>query len=136
LLGFNDGMPHLILDHSPNLDGLVDTGAVLEAARIAMVETGVFPLGGIRVRAHRATACVIADGNPAHAYCDVILRMGAGRPLDVRQAAGEHVFKALSQAFEPAFAKTTVALSFEIVEIHSDLTWKRNTIHTALGGKG
>lgn len=125
-------MPHVVIEYSANLDGLVDFEALIEAVRVAAVETGVFPLGGIRVRTHRAVHAVIADGNPAHAFLDATLKMGTGRDLETRKRAGAHVFQALSKALDPAFAKTTVALSCEIREIDPDLNWKRNTIHDAL----
>lgn len=125
-------MPHVVIEYSANLDGLVDFDALVEAVRVAAIETGVFPLGGIRVRTHRADHAVIADGDPAHAFVDATLKMGAGRDLETRRRAGAHVFAALSRALDPAFAKTTVALSFEIQEVHPDLNWKRNSIHEAL----
>lgn len=124
-------MPHIVIDYSANLDGLVDLQAVVEAARAAAVETGVFPVGGVRVRTRRCPHVAIADGDPAHAFVDAILRMGKGRADDVKKRAGDHIFAALSKALDPAFAKTTVALSFEINEV-DDLNWKRNTIHDAL----
>ncbi|WP_239510397.1 hypothetical protein, partial [Klebsiella pneumoniae] len=43
--------------------------ALVEAVRVAAIETGVFPLGGIRVRTHRAVHAAIADGEPAHTGC-------------------------------------------------------------------
>jgi 5-carboxymethyl-2-hydroxymuconate isomerase len=128
-------MPHVVIEYSANLDGLVDFPALVEAVRAAAVETGIFPLGGIRVRTHRAVHTAIADGDPAHAFLDATLKVGTGRDLETRRRAGEHVFKALSKALDPAFARTTVALSFEIREIDPDLNWKRNTIHDALKAK-
>ena len=124
-------MPHIIIDYSANLKPLVDMAAVLEAARAAAVETGVFPLGGVRVRAHRCDHAIVADGDPTRAFLDAVLRMGKGRDPAVKRKAGEHIFAALSKALDPAFARTTVALSFEINEV-DDLNWKRNSIHDAL----
>ena len=125
-------MPHVVIEYSANLETVVDFDALVEAVRVAAVETGVFPLGGIRVRAHCADHAAIADGDPAHAFVDAILKMGAGRDLETCRQAGAHVFAALSKALDPAFAKTTVALSFEIREVHPELNWKRNSIHEAL----
>ncbi|QCK86468.1 5-carboxymethyl-2-hydroxymuconate Delta-isomerase [Phreatobacter aquaticus] len=124
-------MPHLVIEYSANLDPLVDMAALCEAARTAAVEAGIFPVGGIRVRAHRCDHAAIADGNPAHAFLDATLKIGQGRDLATKRKAGDHVFAALSRALDPAFAATTVALSFEIREI-DELNWKRNSIHDAL----
>ncbi|MCZ0733635.1 5-carboxymethyl-2-hydroxymuconate Delta-isomerase [Phreatobacter sp. AB_2022a] len=125
-------MPHVVIEYSANLETVVDFDALVEAVRAAAVETGVFPLGGIRVRAHCVDHAAIADGDPAHAFVDATLKMGAGRDLETCRRAGAHVFAALSKALDPAFAKTTVALSFEIREVHPELNWKRNSIHEAL----
>lgn len=124
-------MPHIVVDYSANLDDLLDLDAVIEALRVAAVETGVFPVGGVRVRAHRCAHATVANGDPAHAFLDAILRMGKGRAPDVKKRAGDHIFAALSKALDPAFAQTTIALSFEINEV-DDLNWKRNSIHDAL----
>ena len=129
-------MPHLVIDYSPNLGDLVDIPAVLEAGRRAMVETGIFPLGGIRVRAHRADHAIVADGDPRHAHLAAELRNGPGRDRETQKRAGEHLFSALSAALEPAFARTSVALSLEIRELDAELGWKRNTVHGAVAAHG
>jgi 5-carboxymethyl-2-hydroxymuconate isomerase len=124
-------MPHIVIEHSANLDDSVDWPALCGTARRAAAETGVFPLGGIRVRTHRSDHVAIADGNPAHGFVDVTLKMGRGRDVETRRRAGDHIFQAVSTALDQAFAKTTVALSLQIVEI-DEPNWKRNTIHDAL----
>ncbi|PZR90594.1 MAG: 5-carboxymethyl-2-hydroxymuconate isomerase [Stutzerimonas stutzeri] len=124
-------MPHLIVEYSANLDSVVDFQTVVEALRAAAAETGVFPLGGIRARAHRCTHVAMADGAPEHGFVDVTLRIGKGRDEAVRQRAGDYIFAALSKALDPAFAATTVALSFQLEELQG-LSWKRNTVHDAL----
>ena len=42
-------MPHFTLEYSANLDSRVDMAKVVEIVRKAAVETGIFPVGGIRV---------------------------------------------------------------------------------------
>ena len=46
-------MPHFTIEYSANLEPCVDMQAVVEVVRKTAVETGIFPLGGIRVRAIR-----------------------------------------------------------------------------------
>ncbi len=129
-------MPHFIIDYSANLDGEVDLEALVESVRKAAVETGIFPLGGIRVRAHKADASTMADGRQDYAFLDLTLRLATGRSLEVRRTAGEAIFAALSKHLDPAFAKRKIALSFEIREIDPELSWRRNTIHDHLKGAG
>ena len=125
-------MPHFTIEYSANLDGSVDMGAVVELVRKEAVATGIFPLGGIRVRTVRCEHYAIADGNPNLAFLDMVLRLGEGRDLAARQKAGEHVFKALSAHLDPVFAQTKFALSFDMQINDKDTSWKRNNIHEAL----
>lgn len=72
-------MPHLRFDHSPGLGQIVDLPGFAEHMRAAMVATGLFPLGGIRVRGHAAGVQAVADGAPHWHWLDMELRLGAGR---------------------------------------------------------
>ena len=128
-------MPHFTLEYSANLDARVDMGAIVEVVRKAAVETGIFPLGGIRVRAVCCEHYAIADGNPELGFLAMVLRLGEGRDLATRQKAGEHVFKALSAHLDPVFASSQFALSFEMQINDKDMSWKRNNIHEALKAK-
>ena len=125
-------MPHFTLEYSANLDARVDMGKVVETVRKAAVETGIFPLGGIRVRAVRCEHYAIADGNADFAFLDMVLRLGEGRDLATRKKAGEHIFKALSAHLDPVFANGKFALSFDMQINDKDTSWKRNNIHDAL----
>ena len=125
-------MPHFTLEYSANLDARVDMGKVVEVVRKAAVETGIFPLGGIRVRALRCEHFAIADGNPELGFLAMVLRLGEGRDLATRQNAGEHVFKALSAYLDPIFKESKFALSFDMQINDKEMSWKRNNIHEAL----
>jgi 5-carboxymethyl-2-hydroxymuconate isomerase len=125
-------MPHFTIEYSGNLDRHVDMGAAVELVRKAAVETGVFPLGGIRVRAIRCEHYAIADGRQNYAFLDMVLRLGEGRDLATRKKAGEHIFKALSAHLEPVFEQEKFALSFDMQINDKETSWKRNNIHEAL----
>ena len=125
-------MPHFTLEYSANLDPQLDIGAAVELVRKAAVETGIFPIGGIRVRAVRCEHYAIADGQPQLAFLAMVLRLGEGRDLATRQKAGEHIFKALSHHLDPVFAKGKFALSFDMQINDKETSWKRNNIHEAL----
>jgi 5-carboxymethyl-2-hydroxymuconate isomerase len=125
-------MPHFTIEYSANLDGRLDMGAVCEVVRKAAVETGIFPLGGIRVRAIRCEHYAIADGRRDCAFLAMVLRLGEGRDLATRKKAGEHVFQALSRHLDPVFAASKFALSFDMQINDKETSWKRNNIHDAL----
>ena len=88
-------MPHLSVEYSGNLEGTAEVPGLLAALRDAMVATGVFPLGGVRVRAFRADHWVIADGAGAEdGFVAMALRMGEGRDAQTRARAREAVYAA------------------------------------------
>ena len=125
-------MPHFTLEYSGNLDALLDMGKIVEVVRKAAVETGIFPLGGIRVRAVRCEHYAIADGGADLGFLAMVLRLGEGRDLATRKKAGEHIFKALSAHLDPVFANSKFALSFDIQVNDKETSWKRNNIHDVL----
>ena len=125
-------MPHFTIEYSANLDARLDMGEVVEVVRKAAVETGIFPLGGIRVRAVRCEHYAIADGRGDYGFLDMVLRLGEGRDLPARKTAGEHIFRALSQHLDPVFSQSKFALSFDMQINDKDVSWKRNNIHEAL----
>ena len=125
-------MPHFTIEYSANLDGRVDMGTVVELVRKEAVATGIFPLGGIRVRAIRCEHFAIADGQKNLSFLDMVLRLGEGRDLSTRKKAGEHIFKVLSVHLDPVFAKEKFALSFDMQINDKETSWKRNNIHEAL----
>ena len=125
-------MPHFTIEYSANLDARVDMAEVVELVRKAAVETGIFPLGGIRVRAIRCEHYAIADGTPQFGFLAMVLRLGEGRDLAARQKAGEHIFKALSAFLDPVFAASKFGLSFDMQINDKETSWKRNNIHEAL----
>jgi 5-carboxymethyl-2-hydroxymuconate isomerase len=125
-------MPHFTIEYSANLDSRVDMAAVCEIVRKAAAETGVFPVGGIRVRAIRCEHYAIADGRRDYGFLSMLLRLGEGRDLGTRKQAGEHVFRALSSHLDPVFATSKFALSFDMQINDKETSWKRNNIHDAL----
>ncbi len=125
-------MPHFTIEYSANVAERTDMREVVEVIRRAAVETGVFPLGGIRVRAICCDDYAIADGNPEFGFMALVLRIGRGRDLTTRQRAGEHVFKALSAHLEPVFKSSRLSLSLDIVENTEETSWKKNNIHDYL----
>src|SRR5690606_29505447 len=101
----------------------------------AALETGLFEVGAVRVRALRAEHYAIADRLPENAFVDLNFRIGTGRRLDERKRAGEAIFAAAQEVLAPLLATPHFALSLEVREIDPELSWKRNAIHPRLRGK-
>lgn len=125
-------MPHVTIEYSAELDGVVDIDRMCEVIREAAAATGVFPLGGIRVRAMGYEHVAIADGRDGLSFVALVVRVGAGRDLATRQAAGQQIFDALSAFLDPVFESRPIALSMDMQTNDPDLTFKRNNIHDLL----
>jgi len=130
-------MPHLTVEFSANILGDVDMPAFCAAMRDAMVATGIFPLGGVRVRAFPCETYVIGDGDASYGYLNMICRIGAGRDEAVRLAAAEAIYDAAEAFLRPAVGGRPFALSLDLAELDPVTSLKRyNSIHEALKAKG
>lgn len=128
-------MPHLTVEYSANLETCVDMPSFCAAMRDAMVATGIFPLGGIRVRAFPCQTYVIADGDPTLGYLHMICRAGHGREEAVRVAAADTIYGAAEEFLKPRVVEP-FALSLDFDELSPVTSIKRcNTIHAHLKAK-
>jgi 5-carboxymethyl-2-hydroxymuconate isomerase len=125
-------MPHLNIEYSANLGEALDIQALVDRIHETALETGIFPLGGVRTRAEARTHYRIANGNPDAAYIHMIVRIGSGRDTDTRKAAGEKIFGALCDFTDELFQSRPLALSFELHEIPPDMAWRKNNLHDLL----
>lgn len=122
-------LPHVLIEYSGNLDGQLDLPVFLGVLRDAALATGVFPLGGIRVRAYRADHYLIADGHPDNAFVHIMLRVGHGRDLHTRRQACEAIFATACRHLEPLYERIPLGLSLEMQEIDAVLTARQNNLH-------
>lgn len=129
-------MPHLSIEYSPGLEARVDMAAVCQALHGAMVASGLFPLAGIRVRAHRADHVVVADGLAENDFAALTLSVGTGRRAEALRAAGDLIFSAAQAALAGPLSTPHFALSLEIRVIDPELSWKDTPIHSRLAGQG
>ena len=130
-----DIMPHLTIEYSTNLEPELAVQALVDRLHQAAIETGVFPLGGIRTRAAARPHYRIADGDPANAFVHVELRIAPGRDEATRARVGGHIFAALTDALAPVSATRPLAISFELQEIAPAWSARQNNIHDRLKAK-
>ena len=129
-------MPHLIVEYSANIEDQIALDMLLDKLHACALGTGVFPLGGLRVRAHRTDAYRIADKAPENGFVHVTALIGHGRPLDVQQRAGEELFATLTAHLELLYAKSPLAISLNIQESHPVLNFKKNNLHEHVKRRG
>jgi len=125
-------MPHLNIEYSANLEDLLDMQALVDRIHETALETGIFPLGGVRTRAEGRKFYRIANGDPRAGYIHMIVRIGSGRDLETRRSAGERIFGALCDFTDELYRSRPLALSFELHEIPPDLAWRKNNLHELL----
>jgi 5-carboxymethyl-2-hydroxymuconate isomerase len=127
-------MPPLRYDYPPALAARADPAAFAEAMRAAMAATGLFPVGGIRVRGHAADAAAAFDGREGWLWLDMDLRIGAGRSGADKGRACDALYAAARAFLEPRIAPRPFALSLAMREIDPVFSRKGwNTVHAALG---
>lgn len=127
-------MPHFHVDYSTNLEERLSIADLLVAIRDAAMETGIFPLAGIRVRATACDHWVIADGNPDHAFLDISVRLRAGRPDEAKKRATRDIFSAVETFCAEAMANSSLMLSLEMRDIDPELSPKASSIRNYLPG--
>jgi 5-carboxymethyl-2-hydroxymuconate isomerase len=147
---YHAAMPHCLIEYSGNLhesgrwDELCKKIAQTMLAQKHSVEAegktelkSVFPIGGVRVRAHAVDHWCIGDGRfdangtkPASAgFVHLEMKVGAGRSADTLKRAGDAVFDTVKSHFAQEFSELGLALSMEINEFSEDGSWKHNNLH-------
>jgi 5-carboxymethyl-2-hydroxymuconate isomerase len=128
-------MPHQIIEYSANLESRIDVKALVDGLHQVAIDTDGLPLGGLRTRAARREQFEVADRHPDNAFVHLILKLGHGRPMEVKKAFGETIFAALCELLEPVSESSPLAISFEIQEIDPELTWKKNNLREYMAAR-
>lgn len=122
-------MPHFIAECTDNIREQADLPGLFAKVNEALAATGIFPIGGIRSRAHWLDTWQMADGKQEYAFVHMTLKIGAGRSLESREAMGEMLFALIKAHFANLMASRYLALSFELDELHPTLNYKQNNVH-------
>ena len=122
-------MPHFIAECTDNIREQADLPGLFAKVNEALAATGIFPIGGIRSRAHWLDTWQMADGKHDYAFVHMTLKIGAGRSLESRKEVGEMLFALIKTHFAALMASRYLALSFELDELHPTLNFKQNNVH-------
>ena len=123
-------MAHATVEWTSNLNGDADISGLLELLAAAMRNSGgVFPWGGIRVRAIRLDDYVIADGKADDAFVNVTVKMAAGRSAEFKKTFFTNLFEQIKAHFAELYARRSLALSLYIEEADEANSFKHNNIH-------
>ena len=129
-------MPHLTIEYSANLDATGDLPGLCLALHQAMAASGLFEIGGVRVRTLPCPHYAIADLAHENAFAALTLRIGAGRSDDDKRRLGDALMAVAKTHFAAHLAKPHFALTLDLQENHPSLGWKANSIHPRLRAGG
>lgn len=123
-------MPHCVVEYTDNLGDEADIPGLLRLVAARMCDTGgVFPKGGVRVRAIRLTEYVVADGLEDDAFVNLTFKIGPGRPDAFKAAFFGGLFAEIEAHFAALFARRYLALSLYVEEADEAGSFKKNNIH-------
>lgn len=122
-------MPHVLIEYSANLSRQLDFPVFLTGLRDSALATGVFPIGGVRVRAYQADHYLVADGHPDNAFVHIMLRVGHGRDLATRKRACDAIFATACEQLASLYDRIPLGISLEMQEVDAVLTCKKNNLH-------
>jgi len=111
-------MPHFILEHSGNLDNeSLDLDTLFKGLIDEAVATGIFPLAGIRCRAHNCEHYRVADGTESFGFVHLHVRIGSGRTEEQKESAAKALFAVLTEHLSTIYDSQGLAISFELSEL-------------------
>src|SRR6185312_6655276 len=90
---------------------------------------GVFPVGGIRVRAIRLEDYVVADGKEDDAFVHITAKIGKGRSEEFKKTFFSKLFEHIKAHFAALYDQRYLALSMYVEEADETGSFKHNNIH-------
>ncbi|NUU64939.1 5-carboxymethyl-2-hydroxymuconate delta-isomerase [Enterobacteriaceae bacterium BIT-l23] len=122
-------MPHFITECSENIRTEADLPGLFQQVNRLLAESGLFPLGGIRSRAHWVDTWLMADGAHDYAFVHMTLKIGHGRSQQQLMPVMEQLFACIREHFADLMARRYLALSLAVEELHPQLNFKQNNVH-------
>lgn len=122
-------MPHFIAECTDNIREQADLPGLFAKVNEALAATGIFPIGGIRSRAHWLDTWQMADGRQDYAFVHMTLKIGGGRSLESRQDVGDMLLALIKSHFATLMESRYLALSFAMEELDPTLNYKQNNVH-------
>ena len=121
-------MPHAWIEYSVNLEDTPELQGLGKCLYDAMLETGIFPVAGVRIRIQPVANCLVGDLTPANAFIHIALRIGEGRTGVTIKAATDAIFKQVSLHLKPLADRHPLAVAMELGEIDNRYSYKMNNL--------
>ncbi len=117
------------MEYSANLQPQVDFDGLCRAIHTTGIATGLFELGAVRVRAIKCDHYAVADLLPRNSFIDTSIRIGLGRSQADKERLGEAINTTMNEFLAAQLSQPYFALSIEVREINTPLSWKTNAMH-------
>lgn len=123
-------MPHLIVEHSANVEHV---SLILEAVHAAAIATDLVSVDALRTRAACRESYVIGDRHRDNAFITLTARLGPGRSADEKQL----LIDALMDAIEATVGEAAdhMMLSVEIQEIDPAMRLNHNHLRAHIAAR-
>lgn len=122
-------MAHFILEYSANLDPeTLDLQALFAKFHAVAVASGLFPIAGLRSRAHVCEHFRVADGTPDYGFVHLMVRLGAGRTEAQKKTVCKAIFEAMCGHLNPLYEQQGLAISMEMSELPEILKFNQNNL--------
>jgi 5-carboxymethyl-2-hydroxymuconate isomerase len=126
-------MAHAVVEYTDNLGPEACIPELLEKLGKKFGDSGgVFPVGGIRVRAICLTEYFVADGQGDDAFVNVTVLMGAGRTAEFKAKFFGEMFEIVKDHFAWLFERRGLALTLYVNEADEAGSFKHNNLHARL----
>ena len=119
-------MPHIQIDYTANLEADIQERKLVETLHQAAVESGIFPVWGIRTIAQPVLHYRMGNGAPDNGFVQVFVRIGPGRDLALRQRIASLLFDALMQSMGSLLEARRLGCQLEVMEFDAALTHLAN----------
>ncbi|MEO6322647.1 MAG: 5-carboxymethyl-2-hydroxymuconate Delta-isomerase [Polaromonas sp.] len=121
-------MPHIQIDYTANLADAVIRGRLVDRVHQAAVDTGIFPVWGIRTFGRALSDYRVGNGEAGNGFVNVTVRIAPGRDLALRQRIRQALFGAVLQAMGPLFQHHRLGCQLEVTEFDADVSIYQNNL--------
>ncbi|WP_114971619.1 5-carboxymethyl-2-hydroxymuconate Delta-isomerase [Rhodoferax ferrireducens] len=121
-------MPHIQIDYSANLETVVTDACLVDAVHQAVVDSGIFPVWGIRTFARAVAQYRIGNGEAENGFVNISVRIAPGRNLALRQRISRELFGAVLQTMDSLFKTRRLGCQLEVTEFDAEVSIYKNNL--------
>ncbi|MDB5931894.1 MAG: 5-carboxymethyl-2-hydroxymuconate delta isomerase [Polaromonas sp.] len=121
-------MPHIQIDYTANLANAVIEGRLVDRVHQAAVDSGIFPVWGIRTFAQAMGHHCVGNGQAGNGFVHITVRIAPGRSLELRQCVKQELFGAMLATMGPMFEAHRLGCQLEVTEFDADFSVYHNNL--------